>query len=735
VAYRIEVSRLDGAKRTPQGGLRADAALTRSGVFVYHRADGSEVREWRPPEEVFKADSLSTLADAPVTKLHPAEMVNADNFGRYAKGHVNAPRQDGDKVVASVVIQDADLIRSVERGDMREVSCGYTCRIDETPGVTPDGERFDRIQRDVSYNHVAVVPQGRAGSEIRLRLDAADNCTRLDAAKETNMTKVEKIDGVEYEIGSDAHKAACERRDAADKARADEASKLKAERDAAKAELEKARKDAAEAPAKAKAAIEARVALETNARKVLGEAAKFDGKSDEDIVAEVAKAGHPAIKFDGAEPAYVRALFDLAVANAGSLREELSAARVDEKTITGSNDMDRARMERMRDNFSARLDGFKPELETHGQRFDAHARGQLLARMIDAVKKVTRPIVPSTGERVDASRLDSIREQAKQIAEERGLRADAASTAMLERDLLYKIAQPKEVMYAANKARGFVPISTEIDPGAETWAYQVYDYSGEAKVGSSYQGRSPRASVMLDEVVNKIKPVRNSFGWTVQDLRRAAFSGRPLPTMEGDAARRIMENAIDEIIALGVNSQIKGFLNHSSVTVYSHDGNSSSTSLASDGFSALFTSATTAQTMLAAFHGLIAYHRNAVKDMEWDGKVVSLILPPKTFVHAATKPYGTAENSEPALSVLLRTSPFIREVGFWHRLNSIGVSSRNRAVFYVNDASKVQAPIPLDVMAHPTEQVALEFLVELEARVAGTEFYYPGSAAYMDGMY
>lgn len=313
--YRIEVTRLDGPKRTPQGGLRAEATLTRTGIFIYRRQDGSEVREYRPPEEVFKADSLATLVAAPVTKLHPPELVSSENFGRYAKGHVGeSVRQDGDKVVASVFVQDAALVSAVERGDMREVSCGYTCRMDDTPGVSPEGERYDRVQRDISYNHVAVVPVGRGGSDVRLRLDAADNM-RPDAAEEKAM-KVERIDGVEYEIGSDAHKAAEKRRDEATATAKAEADKLAARADAAEAELAKAQQQLAESQDEKRfdAEVAKRITLIQSARAVLGAEAKLDGKPVGHIKREVVGKAFGEIRLDGKSEAYIDGLFDAALA-------------------------------------------------------------------------------------------------------------------------------------------------------------------------------------------------------------------------------------------------------------------------------------------------------------------------------------------------------------------------------------------------------------------------------------
>lgn len=159
-------------RRTPQGGLIADARLTRTGVLSYLQPDGSSWREFRPPEEVFHADSLATLAHAPLTIDHPA-IVTPNNWKGVAVGHVaGMPERDGDYVAAPLRIHDADAIDKTESGDLQELSCGYACALDKTPGVYR-GESYDAIQRNIRYNHVAAGPAGwgRAGPEVRMRLD------------------------------------------------------------------------------------------------------------------------------------------------------------------------------------------------------------------------------------------------------------------------------------------------------------------------------------------------------------------------------------------------------------------------------------------------------------------------------------------------------------------------------------------------------------------------------------
>ena len=195
-ANRFDVGKIRRPTKTPQGFLRASAKLSRSGVFEYKNADGSVRRELRHPADVFHVDSLATLADAPLTLEHPAGMVTAENARTLARGHlVGAPKKEGEYLVGQILVTDADAIAALEGGKHREVSLGYTVTLDETPG-TWQGERYDARQTAITYNHVALVPKGRAGAECRVRMDAA---VMMPPKKGKQMATSVRIDGVGYD--------------------------------------------------------------------------------------------------------------------------------------------------------------------------------------------------------------------------------------------------------------------------------------------------------------------------------------------------------------------------------------------------------------------------------------------------------------------------------------------------------------------------------------------------------
>lgn len=159
--------------------------------------------------------------------------------------------------------------------------------------------------------------------------------------------KVEKIDGVEYEIDSDAHKAALERNRqiAALKAEAD---KQTARADVAEGEIKKLGEEIASLkdPARFDAAVAARASLVERARKLGGADLKVDGLTDAQIRGAALAVAKPELKIDGKTAEYIEAAFDLATEAAPQTRaDEVARIAAGLGTKRDTNDDDaRARM-------------------------------------------------------------------------------------------------------------------------------------------------------------------------------------------------------------------------------------------------------------------------------------------------------------------------------------------------------------------------------------------------------
>ena len=67
----------------------------------------------------------------------------------------------------SLTVIDADAIKAIEDGSYKELSASYSCDIDMTGGIF-DGKSYDGRMLNIKGNHVALVPEGRAGHDVKV---------------------------------------------------------------------------------------------------------------------------------------------------------------------------------------------------------------------------------------------------------------------------------------------------------------------------------------------------------------------------------------------------------------------------------------------------------------------------------------------------------------------------------------------------------------------------------------
>lgn len=170
---RVAVGEL---KETREGYLVATARVARTGVQLYYASElgdvardagfkpGDVVRVYRHPDEVFHPDSLASITRLPITVDHPSEEVTGSNWSKYAVGEIgDAYSTEPEWIVVNPMIKDASAIAAAKTTH-RENSMGYSAAI--VPAR--DGLEADFEQRGIRYNHLALVPKGRAGEMARI---------------------------------------------------------------------------------------------------------------------------------------------------------------------------------------------------------------------------------------------------------------------------------------------------------------------------------------------------------------------------------------------------------------------------------------------------------------------------------------------------------------------------------------------------------------------------------------
>lgn len=186
---------LDARRRTKDGYLAVRAKAARTGAYKYLGSeidpDNSHglrnaglVSVLRDEATVFDEKAAHSFIGKPITDDHPTEPVTAANWKDHARGVVmGAKWEEGGYLAFDLLLTDAATIKKVDDGK-RELSNGYGCELEFGDFKAKDGTSCVARQATISGNHVALVDQGRAGSECRIA-DAAscDSIPRIMLAQ------------------------------------------------------------------------------------------------------------------------------------------------------------------------------------------------------------------------------------------------------------------------------------------------------------------------------------------------------------------------------------------------------------------------------------------------------------------------------------------------------------------------------------------------------------------------
>lgn len=159
--------------KTPDGYYQGNVVCTGVGVFRYLGDDRKFVGRLRDVEDVKAA--TKTINCIPVTLQHPNSPVNVDNVSDLQVGMTaNDASFDGLNNHVTVTITNKKAIEAIDKGEVKAFSMGYKCNVVDNAGVW-QGVHHDQQQKDIVYNHIALVKNGRAGDKVRFMVgDSAD---------------------------------------------------------------------------------------------------------------------------------------------------------------------------------------------------------------------------------------------------------------------------------------------------------------------------------------------------------------------------------------------------------------------------------------------------------------------------------------------------------------------------------------------------------------------------------
>lgn len=302
------------------------------------------------------------------------------------------------------------------------------------------------------------------------------------------------------------------------------------------------------------------------------------------------------------------------------------------------------------------------------------------------------------------------------------VKLDADESVFFGRELESVKARTYDILFPEYKALSLIPMSQEVDPGAETIKYEQFEDVGIAQLLASYSDDVPRADVKGKEFRSPVKPLASSYAYNLQEIRAAKMAGKPLAQKKANAAKRAIDYKQNLIGFFGDTATgLLGLVNHSNIQEYTvpADGTGSSK----------LWSTKTPELILRDMNGVVNQIFTVTLGVH---QATDLLLPLAAYTVAATTMMGTTA-VETVLSFFLKTNPFIKNVTWLNELKGAGAASVDRMLAYMKSPDVLTLEIPQPFEQLPVQEEGFEFVTYCHQRTGGVIVYYPLAICFADG--
>jgi hypothetical protein len=325
-------------------------------------------------------------------------------------------------------------------------------------------------------------------------------------------------------------------------------------------------------------------------------------------------------------------------------------------------------------------------------------------------------------------------------------RDDSSGTAFSIRSLTEVMARSYDVLYPNLKIREILPIFTGVDPGAEMYTWKQYDMNTRAQVINDYAADAPESDVVMKEYASRLISLGTSYSYSIQDLRKARFAGIPLETRKALAARRAIENSVEQIGFFGLQAipgtGVQSSLQFTPSAVSTSDA---TYQFGLTNFPQLDVTTTTnnwtlpgtsVSTITSDFLAPQALIRTRSKGIHTANTVV---LPLSLEAQLNQQARSTTFTDDTLLKYLLKLSPNLQNVFFSPYLETAGKKQDGstpgpRIIFFERSEETAQLVIPMEFEQLPPQIINYSFKVPCHMRIGGIRVSYPFAFEALDGM-
>jgi len=300
----------------------------------------------------------------------------------------------------------------------------------------------------------------------------------------------------------------------------------------------------------------------------------------------------------------------------------------------------------------------------------------------------------------------------------------ATGLAFLLSQLTHIESKMYEKKYKAITYPGIIPVSNEAGEWAESVTYFFMDGAAIAKFVGTKSLNVPIAEIGADKITVPVELGATGYEYSDEELRQAMQLKRALPQLKSNTARRAYEELAQRVAMTGdTTHNLPGFINNTNVTAASVVNPGSGTEWINK----------TPNQILFDVNDLMG---DIFVDTLQVERPNTLLLPTSQWNYIAGTP--RSDNSDTTiLQWLINNSPYLSsdaDIIPVTELAAAGAAATDRMMAYDKDMDKVVFHVPMPLRFTEPQRKGRGFEVPGEFKLSGTEFRYPGSARYADGI-
>ncbi|AUR89470.1 major capsid protein [Vibrio phage 1.123.O._10N.286.48.F3] len=302
-----------------------------------------------------------------------------------------------------------------------------------------------------------------------------------------------------------------------------------------------------------------------------------------------------------------------------------------------------------------------------------------------------------------------------------GLRLDDSESTIFALQLQYLRQRILDRPYPANRARTLIPQQREAAPGAEEFAYRIFDQAGMFEIITNYSDDLPLTDIKGEKLVADIIALGGAVTYSVDEVEKSTMAGVPIVERKMSANRDIAERTFEQIAWTGKPEyNVYGLTNHPNITTITAPNGAAGTST--------FAS----KTALEIYADLVAPIIQQDRDTNDIEKPDTIIMTAEDFEIARTKFFDDASGQSAMQrfelnyrGITIETTPYMR---------AAGAADTNVMIHYKRDSNKLAMETPLPYTMYPPQYRNLATVINARMKTAGVIVYFPLSVTKTEGI-